>query len=424
MTRPIRNNMDGIVSGCRRGASRAFECGTTVIRSGGLAVMLIAVAAALVCVRTSDAPAYPSRAGAAPTIVPTCRGDYAAAIVVEVETGTVLSSRNPDLVRSPASLTKLMTGLLVLEAIREGQVSLEDSLVTPKEVRATYGSRVHLWVGERVSIHDALAALFIASGNDAATALACHLGGSEEAFVRRMNERAGELGMYRTHFTNPHGLDNGRHSTNVSTARDMARLSRELLRHPLAMEISGMETHTIRGTQAIRNTNRLVGRLPGVNGLKTGYTSRAGFCLAAAAERNGLRIVTVLLGSPAGNTRFSEAAGLITRAFTEYQVVPMVREGQDLARMLMVRNGSPSRVRLMAGSDVSVLLSTENRLEVRLEVDAPPLVHAPVRPGARLGHVRVFIADSLAAEGPAVAASHVRRAGLLDRLGRHFGLGE
>lgn len=185
-----------------------------------------------------------------------------------------------------------------------------------------------------------------------------------------------------------------------------------------------METHTIRDTQVIRNTNRLIGRLPGVDGLKTGYTSRAGFCLATTAERNGLRIVTVLLGSPAGNTRFSEAAGLVTKAFTEYQVVPMVRQGQDLAKILMVRNGSPSRVRLMAGSDVSVLLSTENRLEVRLEVDAPPVVHAPVKPGAILGHVRVFIADSLAAEGPAVAASYVRRAGVIDRLGQHFGLGE
>lgn len=369
------------------------------------------------------APVSAARSSA-PPVVPTSRGDYASAIVMEAETGTVLFSRNPDLVRSPASLTKLMTGLLVFEAIGEGRFSLDDSLVVPKEVASVYGSRVRLWAGERVSIHDALSALFIASGNDAATALACHMDGSEEAFVRRMNRRADDLGMYRTFFANPHGLDNGPHAANSSSARDMAVLSRELLRHPLAMGMAGMTTHTIRGTQVIHNTNRLIGRFPGVDGLKTGYTSRAGFCLAATAERDGLRIVAVILGSPSGDRRFSEAAGLIDGAFNEYQMVPMVRGGQYLGRSLMVRNGSPSRVRLKAGSDVAVLLSRRNRHDVRVEIEAPPAVHAPVEPGATLGLVRVFIADSLAAEGPAVAASHIRRAGFIDRLGKHFGLGE
>jgi D-alanyl-D-alanine carboxypeptidase (penicillin-binding protein 5/6) len=265
-------------------------------------------------------------------------------------------------------------------------------------------------------------AMAISSANDAALTLACHIAGSEERFVRIMNQRARELGMRSTRFVNPHGLDRNDQPGSITTARDLSVLARELLLHPMAIEISSTVADTIRGCQVIHTTNRLLGTCDGVDGLKTGYTGRAGFCLVSTAERGNLRVVSVLLGATSNRRRFSESAGLIASAYERFRKISIIRKGQDLGKACVISDGSTPQVRLVAGENVAVLLPASNSREIKMEVDAPPVIVPPIEAGAPIGLLRVLVGDSLAAQVPAVAARAVRKANVFERLGLKFGL--
>ena len=345
---------------------------------------------------------------------------YACALVVEAESGKILFEKSPDAPRAPASLTKMMTELLALEALDQGKVRLTDTLTVPADVRAIRGSRVRLRPGERLPFGEALRAMAISSANDAAFTIANHLGGSEPAFVVLMNRRARELGMLRTHYVNAHGLDRNDQPGSITTARDLSLLARQLVNHPLTLEISSTVSDTIRGCQVIHTTNRLLGTCEGVDGLKTGYTGKAGFCLCSTAERDGMRIVSVLLGATSNRRRFSESAGLLASAFASFRKIAVIRKGQDLDRACDIVGGSAGSVRLVAGEDVSVLMSSRRMPDIRVLVEAPLSITSPVLGGAQIGLLRVLVGDSLAAAVPAVAARDVSKATLLDKLGARF----
>jgi serine-type D-Ala-D-Ala carboxypeptidase (penicillin-binding protein 5/6) len=341
---------------------------------------------------------------------------FDSALVIEVDTGTVLYQKDAYAPRAPASLAKMMLELVTLEAIRAGEISLDDVVIVPPDVKTVRGSRVRLRVGEAVTVRDLLQATAIASANDAATALATHVAGSTRACVDRMNRRARDLGMVSTHYENVHGLDRSGEPGNVTNAWDLAILARELIAMPEVLAISSTVQTVIRSRQQIHTTNRLLSSYPGCDGLKTGYTARAGYCLVSTAQRGEMRVVSVLLGAASNRRRFSESAVLLDKAFSEWQRVPVLAKGQDLGQDLTVSSGRGSSVPLVAGDDLSVLVQTRRASDIRVAVAAPSSTRAPVGEGWTLGRVQVLVGDSVAAECNALAGRTVRRAGGIDWL--------
>lgn len=347
--------------------------------------------------------------------------DYWAAVVVEVDTGKMLFARNPGLERAPASLVKMMTTLLVLEAVSDGTHQWDEIVTVSRLATRVGGSRLGLRTGERQTLREVTQAMFMASANDAALVLAEHLEASVEGFLSRMNERAGELGMVQTTYRSPHGLD-GWETSSITTARDQSVLACELQRYPLARRWAAARSAELDSGRQIRNTNQLLGRFAGLDGLKTGYTGKAGYCLAATAERHGLRVACIVLGASSNQRRFSETAGILTQVYSQYQKVTVLEEGQDLGKPLQVPGGRPSVLRLIAGAEAGVVLKNGSERRITLEVRAPRQVDPPVAKGQELGQVQVFVGDSLAAVVPAVASRHTRPASFLERFAYRLGL--
>ena len=238
------------------------------------------------------------------------------AILMDQQSGRVLFEQNADEPVAPASITKIMTLLLVIEALEEGKISLEDKVVTSELAASMGGSQIWLEPGEEMTVDELLRAVAIASANDASVALAEHVAGSEPAFIERMNKRAAQLGMQNTRFLNCTGLDEEGH---VTTARDVAIVSRELISHPMIIEYSTIWMDELRnGETQLVNTNKLVRFYPGATGLKTGTTSIAGSCLSATATRDGLSLVAVVMGAPNSDSRFAAARGLLDYGFANY----------------------------------------------------------------------------------------------------------
>ena len=237
--------------------------------------------------------------GAAPA---TASKDYLGAIVIDAADGKVLFEDNADVTAYPASVTKLMNLLLVLEHIEAGKIRLTDPITVTADVAKMGGTQVFLKQGEVFTVEDLLYAMMIQSANDAALALAKHVGGEREAFVTLMNERAARLGMTRTHFVTPHGLASPGQPADTSTPRDIATLSREVARHPLALRFTSTKECVFRKNPpfVLRNHNKLLWQVPGCDGLKTGYLTRAGFSLAATEYRDGKRVIAVVMGSRGG----------------------------------------------------------------------------------------------------------------------------
>lgn len=335
---------------------------------------------------------------------------YVSAIVIEAETGRVLFEDNPHLPRAPASTIKTMLELLVMEMVAEGKVKLTDSITTSAWASRIGGSQVYLKEGEVFPLEDLMKAIVIHSANDACVAVAEHLAGTAEGFVEMMNQRAQELGLRDSHFTNVHGLDDDETAMNVTSAYDLALIARELVKHPKILEWSSKVEETFRGrTFILSNTNHLVGKFPGLDGLKTGYTRRAGFCLVATAKRGDLRLISVVMGAPSNKVRFAESARLLSRVFSQYKKVPVIREGETLGEVTVSR-GREEKVRMVARTGFSALLRSGQekalRRSVTRQADERP---APIRQGELLGTLRIFLGDSLLATVEAVAERDVAR---------------
>ena len=332
-----------------------------------------------------------------------------AAVLMEQETGTVLCASNAHDKLEPASVTKVMTMLLVMEALDSGQLSREDMVTVSAHAASMGGSQVYLKEGEQMTVDDLMKAVAVASGNDAAVALAEHLAGSEEAFVTRMNQRARELGMHDTTFFNCTGLPAARHRT---SAYDISLMSRELMvNHPGIQEYTTIWMDSLRdGAFQLANTNKLLRRYQGATGLKTGSTDSAGYCLSATAERDGMALIAVILKAPTSDARLAAAETLLNYGFANYTLVD-VGPGQALP---------PVTVRLGVTGQVQPILSTPGRVLVeRSQVDAVTTqvelaadVEAPVEPGQILGRLSVRVDGEERQNLPLVADQGVARISL------------
>ena len=346
------------------------------------------------------------------------------AILCEASTGQVIFEKNADERRPVASVNKVMTILLTLEAVDEGRVSLEDQVTVSPRAASMGGSQAFLDAGERYKLNELLKTVIVASANDSAVALAEHLAGTEESFVRLMNTRAEELGLTNTHYANCTGLPAQEHYT---TARDVAKLSAQLDLHPIYYRYSTIWMDEIkhRGGRvtSLTNTNRLIRFYPGCDGYKTGSTNEARYCVSATAKKEGMRLIAVVLGTPAGQTRFDEARAMLEYGFANVQLVTPIAQGQALDMTVPVRLGGRDEVSVLSGGTCSLLERRGEKNALSLEAALVEKVNAPVYAGDVLGEIRVKRGDEVVAVVPAVAAEDVQLPGMVDALIRirdHF----
>ena len=338
-------------------------------------------------------------------------------ILTEASTGRVIFEKNADERRPVASVTKVMTILLTLEALDEGRIDASDSVLVSEHAASMGGSQAFLDANRSYTVGELLSSVIIASANDSAVALAEHLCGAEEAFVRRMNERAQELGLTNTHYVNCTGLPAEGHYT---TARDVAALSAHLDEHPRYYTYSTvwMKDFKHQGGRVtgLTNTNRLIRFYPGCDGYKTGSTNEARYCISATAKKNGMRLIAVVLGSSASQTRFDEARAMLEYGFANYTLLTPVQAGDSMGMAVPVRLGSRSEVGVISGGGVSLLLRRGEEGKTSLEVALVESVHAPVQRGDVLGEVRVRQAGEVVATLPAVAGEDVPLPGFVGSL--------
>ena len=310
-------------------------------------------------------------------------------ILMDVQSGEVLLEKNADEALPPASITKIMTMLLVLEAVERGECAMSDTVTASAHAVSMGGSQIWLKENEQMTVEELFKATAVGSANDAAMALAEHVCGSEEAFVVQMNARAAELGMENTVFVNPSGLDAEGH---VSTARDIALMSKELLRHEAARTYSSIWMDTLRGGQTqLVNTNKLVRFYKGCIGLKTGTTDGAGSCLSAAAERDGMTLCAVVMGCPTSKERFADARALLDYGFSAYTVYTP-QTAADALPLLPVTGGAAEQLPLSLSAEPLLLKKTQ-AADVKEELLLPESVEAPVRQGDTVGELLITAGD-------------------------------
>ena len=325
------------------------------------------------------------------SIVPAGTNDFdvpcAAAILIDEDSGTVLYEKNADEQRPIASITKVMTLLLTFEALEEGKISLEDYVPISEHAYSMGGSQIWLEPGEQMTLNDMLKAICVSSANDAAVAVAEYVGGSEPAFVQKMNEKAAALGMTQTHFENACGLDQEGH---LSSARDVAIMSREmLLHHTEVRDYCSIWTDTLRdGATQLVNTNKLLKSYSGITGLKTGTTSKAGVCISASAERDDLRLIAVVLGSASGKERFEAATALLDYGFANYENA-VAELPEDAPATLPVTRGTTDAVALQYDAPQKYLMPKGQGKTLELTVELPEVLQAPVERGAQIGTVHL-----------------------------------
>ncbi len=327
------------------------------------------------------------------------------AILMEKETGTVLYEENAHDKLEPASVTKVMTLLLVMEAIDDGRLKMEDMVTVSTRASSMGGSQVYLKEGEQMTVHDMLKAVAVVSGNDAAVALAEHIAGSEESFVERMNRRAAELGMADTTFINCTGLPAAGHLT---SAYDIAVMSRELLAHPGIREFTTIWMDSVRDGQfQLANTNKLIRFYEGATGLKTGFTDSALYCLSATAERDGMELIAVVMKSPTSEKRFESAKALLNFGFANYTLLD-VRPDQALPPV-EVALGECSTVQPVLAQSGRILTDKAELNNVTTEVRLTDRVEAPVEAGQKLGEMAVLVSGVEQQTIPIVADQAVER---------------
>lgn len=338
------------------------------------------------------------------------------AILMEATTGNILYEQNADEALPPASVTKVMTLLLVMEAIEEGKITLSDTVRTSAHAASMGGSQIYLKEGEEMSVEDMVKSVVIASANDAACALAEHVAGSEEAFVKKMNERAAELGMKNTSFENTNGLDDTTEN-HYTSARDIAIMSRELIKHKKILGYSSIWMDTVRnGMFGLTNTNRLVRFYRGCTGLKTGSTSKAGFCVSATAERDGVSLICVIMGAESGDKRNAMASKLLDYGFANYGVYKYEPEALE---NLKITGGISESVKIEAEA-FSCVIEKGKISKMQYKVELPKSVSAPIKKGDKVGEI-VFSCDGgEVGRADILAAEDIQKIGFFELWWRMF----
>jgi D-alanyl-D-alanine carboxypeptidase (penicillin-binding protein 5/6) len=361
---------------------------------------LLAVVLALLVPSTADAaraPACPDSVGAR------------SAIVIEVTTGTVACARGADKRLAIGSTTKLMTALLTLE-----EAKLSDTFTASDYRPAAIESQIGLQPGERMKVSDLMRGLLLESGNDAAATLAEGVSGSRKAFVREMNRRARELGLKNTHYANPIGLDD---ESNYSSARDLVTLATVLRTNKFFKKIVDSPSGTLKTgvhPRTFRNRNRLVGRYPFVNGVKTGHTRGAGYVLVGSASRNGVQLISAVIGTPSEAARDADTMALFNFALPRFQRIRAVIEGRRMATA-KIRFRPAAELKLVPARTVRRIVLRGHRESVKVDVHAPSIVEGPIRSGQQLGRVEVRQGGKLVATVPLIAEGSVPAAGIAQK---------
>ena len=340
------------------------------------------------------------------------------AILMDAATGTVLYEKNADEKLPPASVTKIMTLLLVMEALDSGRIGWDDMVTASEAAAAKGGSQVYLEVGEQMSTDEMLKSVVVSSANDCATALAEHVAGSEAAFVEKMNARAAELGMENTHFVNCTGLDDGENaSEHLTTARDIAIMSRELLTHEEIKKYTTIWMDTVRNGQfGLSNTNKLVRFYEGTTGLKTGYTSTAGHCLSASAERDGMELIAVVLHCESSTDRFRSAKALLDYGFASYALADtQPEEPLEPVRVIL---GKESTLTPVLQQTAPILVEKGELAGITKTVTLCQEVEAPVEAGQQLGTLTLSTSTRTLAEIPIIAPQSVEKLTLWELAAR------
>lgn len=331
------------------------------------------------------------------------------AVLIDAATGTVLYEQDAHTALPPASVTKIMTMLLIMEAIDSGRIGWEDTVTASESAAAKGGSQIYLKVGETMPVSTLLKSVAVSSANDAACALAEHIAGSESAFVDMMNARAKELGMENTHFVNCTGLDDDDSAKEHRTsAYDIALMSRQLLNnHPDIKKYTTIWMDTIRdGSFGLSNTNKLVRFYQGATGLKTGYTSLAGFCLSASAQRDGMELIAVVLGCNTSAERFAACKSMLDHGFAAYGLItPQMEENVTVP----VRLGEKENVSVVLTGNNALLIDKAQKNSVTTHIELAEEVTAPVSQGQRLGTMTVKSGEQILAEVPLTAAEPIER---------------
>ena len=338
------------------------------------------------------------------------------ALLMDAATGTVLYEKNAHEKLAPASVTKVMTMLLIMEAIDNGKIRWGDTVTASETAAAKGGSQIYLKAGETMSVTDMVKSIAVSSANDCACAMAEHIAGSETAFVSMMNAKAKELGMNDTNFVNCTGLDDDENAKNhLTSAYDIAVMSRELMmNHPNIQKFTTIWMDTVRGGAfGLANTNKLVRFYPGATGLKTGFTSGAGYCLSATAERDGLGLIAVVMGAETSQERFTACKSMLDYGFANYALVkPEVTEG-----VVSVRMGLSNSVKAVPAEPIQLLIDKAQSNQVQIQTVLEEAVTAPVSKGQRLGTLTVKVGEQVLAQIPMVAENGVERLSFWDLFG-------
>lgn len=346
------------------------------------------------------------------------------AILMEKVTGEVIYEKNSHERMPPASVTKVMTMLLIVEAVERGDISLEDTVIASERAASFGGSCVFLEEGEKMSVAEMLKCICVVSANDCAVAMAEHLCGSEQAFVARMNDRARELGLKDTNFKNCTGLfEDDEHYT---SAYDIAVMSRELIRHDMIKDYTTIWMDTIRGGEfGLSNTNKLVYYYDGCTGLKTGFTEKAMYCLSATAEREGVEYIAVIMHADTIDKRNNDAKALLSYGFANYRLMPL--RSPDVLPPVRVTLGSADSVQPVYDGAEAALVPKNGIGEVSYELDLPDTITAPVEKGQQIGTLRVVSDGKELYSVKLLADSSVGRASfgrtLLELVKSYVGLG-
>ncbi|MBM7584418.1 D-alanyl-D-alanine carboxypeptidase (penicillin-binding protein 5/6) [Bacillus pakistanensis] len=345
------------------------------------------------------------------------------AILIERDTGAVLYDKNSHEKLAPASMTKIMTMILIMEALDKGQINWDDKVRTSEYAASMGGSQIFLETGEEMTVKEMLKGISIGSANDASVAMAEHISGSEQAFVDKMNQKVKELGLKDTKFQNPTGLPAKDH---YSSAYDMGMMAKELLKYEKITKYTGMYESYLREDSDKKfwlvNTNKLVRFYPGVDGLKTGFTSEAKYCLTATAKKNDMRVVAVVFGLKSSKDRNAEVSKMLDYAFSQYQTKPLYDKGQTLGKT-QVSKGKMEKVEAITDEPISLLTKKGEKLDdIEKKITLDDDLRAPIKKGDEIGEVVIEKSGKVLSETPLVAKKSVPEAGWWELYKRSFGM--
>jgi D-alanyl-D-alanine carboxypeptidase (penicillin-binding protein 5/6) len=349
--------------------------------------------------------------------------ESSSAILIERDTGRILYEKNSNEKLPPASMTKIMTMLLIMEALDEGRLKFDEKVRTSEYAASMGGSQIFLEPGEEMTVEEMLKGIAIGSGNDASVAMAERLAGSEEEFVKMMNAKVKELGLKNTTFKNPTGLPTTDH---YSTAHDMALMAKELLKYEKITQFTGKYEDYLREDTDEKfwlvNTNRLVRFYPGVDGLKTGFTNQAKYCLTATAQKDGMRVIAVVFGAPTSKSRNAQVTKMLDYAFSQYQSHPMFKKGHSVGSV-PVSKGKEKRIEAVTSERISLLTKKGESIDnVEQKITMKKNLKAPIQKGDEVGTLRLIQDGKTMVESQLVASKAVNEANWWQLYKRAFGM--